>query len=127
MAAKLCEVCDYPLDERGCCLSCARATPADLELLKFIDIKWTVCSVHGAHEATSGNKYRAEWTTVNPKDKRKKMTHHEWRFRCTPCMTGGADYRRADMALSFKDRIMLPKEVYQPLIDECLERWRNRR
>ena len=40
------------------------------------------------------------------------------RGRCAAC--GWQDWHKAQ---SFKERIMLPPEIYQPIIDERLARW----
>lgn len=122
-----CASCDYALDRRGRCAKCFNVDPDSLERLKWADIVWTVCPDHGALEAGSKeNHYRAEWKTVNPKDKRKKDTHHEWRYRCAACAKerGWQGWRTAERAETFRDRIMIPAEVYQPLIDAKLAAWR---
>lgn len=125
---KNCEACSCLLDERGLCARCARVMPEDLEALKWVLISWTVCAVHGAHETQGRDThYRASWKTVNPKDKRKKIDHHEWRHRCYPCTKNVNRFLKSDEAQTFSDRIMIPAEVYQKLIDERLARWKDRK
>lgn len=122
---KNCDTCNHALDERGRCAKCAAVLPEDLEALKWVLITWTICTEHGAHEA-AGRAYRVEWTTPDPKDKRKKQMHHEWRHRCVAC-TGAHGWKLKDEAVTFRERIMIPVEVYQPLIDERLARWKDRK
>ena len=119
--SKPCEVCDYHLDDRGQCASCAGVLPEDFERVKHVTVQWTVCSIHGAHEANRDQLYRMSWKTRDPKDRRRKMAHHEWRYRCAKCVYPQDGHE----AQSFKERILLPAHVYQPKIDERLARWKR--
>lgn len=120
-----CNACTYKVDERGRCARCANVLPEDLEAVKWITVTWTVCPVHGAHD-THGKEthYRAQWKTPDPKDRRKKIDHHEWRHRCYPCIKDINRFFDSHECQTFSEKIMLPAEVYQPIIDERLARWR---
>lgn len=126
-----CASCDYTLDGRGRCARCYGADPQSLEALKWVSITWTMCTVHGAMEAGGKEShYHVSWTTPNAKDKRKKDGHSEWRHRCLACMAvnnakGSFDWKMAESAITYRDKIMIPREVYQPLIDVKLAAFRG--
>jgi hypothetical protein len=123
-----CDACAYKLDERGQCARCANVLPEDLEAMKFVTVTWTVCSVHGARDARGKEThYRAEWKTPDPRDRRKKIRHSEWRHRCFPCALDINRFFDAADAKTFSEKIMIPAEVYQKLIDERLRKWKERK
>jgi hypothetical protein len=114
----ICQACDHELDALGRCARCAGVLPEDIERLKRIAVYWIVCSAHGAHEVGREQHYRMEWSEPDPKDRRKKIRHHEWRYRCPKC-----DFMDKNTIECFKDLILLPEQVYRPLIDERLTAW----
>jgi hypothetical protein len=112
-----CQVCDYPLDRRWRCASCVGVTPEDLEAVKYETVYWCVCPDHGAFEAT-GKPYTYYWDTPDPRDRRKKIHHHNWTWRCPL-----DDLLTLNHATVFKEVIPRREEVYKPIIEERLGRW----
>lgn len=117
-----CDVCVYKLDARGRCARCARVLPEDLNRLMYTTVYWISCSAHGSHEVGREEQYRAEWKTPDPKDRRKKITHHEWRYRCPRCEF---QYSNVNVVESFKDTILLPQQIYETEIEDRMKRWQS--
>lgn len=101
---KPCEVCDYKLDRRGRCASCAGVTGDDLHRLKLAWVYWTVCPEHGALEAKG----------------RPALSGKKWNYPCAAC-----GHLKSKGVESFKEQILLPPHTYQPEIDGRLERWKS--
>lgn len=122
MSVKLCDVCDYALDLWGRCAKCAAVLPDDIERMKHVKINWIICSIHGAHEVSREQQYRHDWDEPDPKDRRKKLVHHEWRYRCPKC-----DFMQRSEVECFKDEIELPEKSYAEEISRKMLDWESRK
>ncbi len=119
----LCSVCDYVLDARGKCASCRGVAPRDIALLKVAEASWTECIKHGALPVVGkGYAHRVTWTTQDPKDGRRKITHHEWRRRCSACFEAH-DWAAADASQSCKEQIEIPEVIWKAELDSRMARW----
>lgn len=116
----ICASCDFKLDDRGRCAKCAGVTPEALEALKFGMAYWVICAKHGASEVGPEQRYRREWKEQDPKDRRKKIGHHEWLYNCPKCR-----FTERTTTECFKEKILLPRHAYQLEIDARMARWNS--
>lgn len=104
----LCQVCDYHLDARGRCASCARVLPKDLEQLKWRKVFWIECKRHGAVEPEDGQ--------------RMVKVGHSWNYSCPRC-TAEKRYGTAHEALTLRDIIVRRSEDIEEERAHLLKAW----
>lgn len=122
MAVKLCDICDYALDLWGRCAKCAGMLDEDLKRLRQTQVIWIRCSIHGAHAVGVEQRYWFQWDEVNPRDRRKKDTRHEWRYRCPKC-----EFAEKSVVECFKDVIELPEQSYAEELGHKMMAWESRK
>lgn len=119
MTQTLCQICDYPLDQRGRCARCFNADLESLEALKWQSVAWSVCKEHGAFEESRDRLFRRSWNECDPKDKRRKINHHIWTWRCPKCK----DWFASEHAMPYREKILKRPELYAEELEARLKAW----